>query len=154
ALRLEHRHTKNEILAMYLNLAPYGNRITGAARASRAYFACTPENLTAAQSAFLASLPQRPSAFNPLKDPEKARARQQLVLAKMNLPRVEYEHARAERLLFAKSAQPALAMHFIEHVPVERRPPPAAESEARKSAAEAAAAPLSIVRTTLDANLQ
>jgi penicillin-binding protein 1C len=132
ALRLEHRYSKNEILAMYLNLAPYGNRITGVARASRAYFATTPESLTAAQSAFLASLPQRPSAFNPLRDPAKARARQQLVLAKMKLSRVDYQHARAERLQFAKNAQPALAMHFIEHLPQRN----------------------GIVRTTLDANLQ
>ena len=155
ALRLEHRYSKNEILAMYLNLAPYGNRITGVARASRAYFACGPESLTAAQSAFLASLPQRPSAFNPLRDPVKARARQQLVLAKMNLPRVDYEHARSERLQFAKNAQPALAMHFIEHVLVEWRPPSAAESEARKPAPEGGRRSTeSVVRTTLDANLQ
>ena len=38
ALRLEHRLTKSEILALYLNLAPYGNQIAGAERASRAYF--------------------------------------------------------------------------------------------------------------------
>ena len=38
ALRLEHRLTKAEILALYLNLAPYGNQITGAERASQAYF--------------------------------------------------------------------------------------------------------------------
>ena len=38
ALRLEHRLTKNEILALYLNLAPYGNQIEGAERAARAYF--------------------------------------------------------------------------------------------------------------------
>ena len=131
ALRLEHRYSKREILAMYLNLAPYGNRITGVARASRMYFGCAPENLTAAQAAFLASLPQRPSAFNPLRDPELARARQKAVLAHMDLPRLEYEHALAERLRFVKNAQPALAMHFIEHLPRE-----------------------GVVRTTLDANLQ
>ncbi|HYR27522.1 MAG TPA: biosynthetic peptidoglycan transglycosylase, partial [Thermoanaerobaculia bacterium] len=83
ALRLEHRLSKREILALYLNLAPYGNRITGAARASRAYFGCPPENLTSAQAAFLAALPQRPSAFNPMRDPQKARNRQLHVLAAM-----------------------------------------------------------------------
>ena len=50
ATRLEHRYTKNEILALYLNLAPYGNRIHGVARASRAYFGCAPEQLTPAQA--------------------------------------------------------------------------------------------------------
>ena len=43
ALRLEHRFTKREILALYLNRAPYGNRIDGIARASHTYFGCAPE---------------------------------------------------------------------------------------------------------------
>ena len=65
ALRLEHRLTKPEILALYLNLAPYGNQITGAERASHAYFGMPASLLTPAQAAFLAALPQRPSRFNP-----------------------------------------------------------------------------------------
>jgi penicillin-binding protein 1C len=73
AARLEHRYTKSEILALYLNLAPYGNRIHGIAR-EREYFGCAPEQLTPAQAAFLASLPQRPSAFNPIRDPRAAHA--------------------------------------------------------------------------------
>jgi len=138
ALRLEHRYTKREILALYLNLAPYGNRINGIARASRAYFGCAPEQLTPAQTAFLASLPQRPSAFNPLRDPGSARARQRMILAKMNLTPQEREHARAERLQFAKTAQPAVAMHFIERVLGTQQP----------------SNPATQIRTTLDANLQ
>ena len=116
ALRLEHRLGKREILALYLNLAPYGNRITGAARASRAYFGCPPENLTNAQAAFLAALPQRPSAFNPLRDATKARGRQLHVLAAMPLSDAERSEARNERLRFAKNAQPVTAMHFVERV--------------------------------------
>ena len=116
ALRLEHRFTKNEILALYLNRAPYGNRIDGIARASRAYFGCAPEQLTPAQAAFLASLPQRPSAFNPLRDPGSARARQQHILANMSLSGDERATARAERLRFESGAQPVLAMHFVERV--------------------------------------
>ena len=67
ALRLEHHHTKREILAMYLNLAPYGNQITGVERASRAYFGRPAGTLTAAEAAYLAALPQQPSRFNPWK---------------------------------------------------------------------------------------
>lgn len=135
ALRLEHRLSKREILALYLNLAPYGNRITGAARASRAYFGCPPENLTGAQAAFLAALPQRPSAFNPLRDPKKARARQLHVLAAMPLTEAERSEAKRERLQFAKNVQPVIAMHFVERV--------------------IASAPLSLrVKTSLDASLQ
>lgn len=116
ALRLEHRYTKREILALYLNRAPYGNRINGIGRASRAYFAATPESLTPAQAAFLAALPQRPGAFNPLRDPKKARTRQLAVLARMELPAEELARARAERLEFKETAQPAIAMHFVERV--------------------------------------
>ncbi|HYC61605.1 MAG TPA: penicillin-binding protein 1C [Thermoanaerobaculia bacterium] len=116
ALRLEHRYTKNDILALYLNLAPYGNRIDGIARASRAYFNCAPEQLTPAQAAFLASLPQRPSAFNPLRDPQRARARQLHILAGMRLSDDERKHARAERLRFTRGTQPVLAMHYVERV--------------------------------------
>ncbi|HET9315844.1 MAG TPA: biosynthetic peptidoglycan transglycosylase, partial [Vicinamibacteria bacterium] len=59
ALRVEHRLTKDEILALYLNVAPYGNQIVGAEAASRAYFGCSAHDLTHAQAAFLAGLPQR-----------------------------------------------------------------------------------------------
>lgn len=116
ALRLEHRFSKDEILALYLNLAPYGNRIDGVARASRAYFGCAPAQLTPAQAAFLASLPQRPTAFNPLRDPDKARARQRHILARMPLGGQERERALREHLRFTPAVQPVLAMHYIEHV--------------------------------------
>ncbi len=114
ATRLEHRYTKNEILALYLNLAPYGNRIHGVARASRAYFGCAPGQLTPAQAAFLASLPQRPSAFNPLRDPHAARPRQLRILARMDLPAEELQRAQREELKFTPAPQPVLAMHFVE----------------------------------------
>ena len=130
AARLEQRYTKNEILALYLNLAPYGNRIHGVARASRAYFGCAPDQLTPAQSAFLASLPQRPSAFNPLRDPHAARARQQRILARMKLPAEELQRAQREQLRFTPNPQPVLAMHFVERFGKKSR------------------------RTTLDARLQ
>jgi penicillin-binding protein 1C len=122
AFRLEHRFTKNEILALYLNRAPYGNRIDGIARASRSYFDCAPEQLTPAQAAFLAALPRRPSAFNPLRDPDGARARQLHILARMNLTDDERRHARAERLRFTRGEQPVLAMHFVERALANRKP--------------------------------
>ena len=87
ALRLEHRLSKDEILALYLSLAPYGNQITGAARASRAYFGRPVAELTVAESAYLAALPQQPTRFNPWRRPEAARARQQRIIDEMALRR-------------------------------------------------------------------
>jgi penicillin-binding protein 1C len=135
ALRLEHRYTKRQILALYVNLAPYGEQTIGIARASRRYFACAPDELTIAQSAWLASLPQRPST------PRRALARQRAVLARMKKLRLidtnEYRDARAERLSLDRGLQPTLAPHFVERV----------------RASLGANAPRRI-QTTLDANLQ
>ena len=140
ALRLEHRLSKRELLALYLNLAPYGNRITGIARASRAYFGVLPRDLTVAQAAFLAALPQRPSAFNPLRDAKRAEARQQYVLARMHddgfIDARAMKEARAERLRFDRGAAPVVAQHFVERVLAAR------------------ATTSQLVRTTLDARLQ
>jgi penicillin-binding protein 1C len=97
AIRLERRYSKREILALYINLAPYGNQIQGIARASHHYFSCAPEDLTPAQAAFLASLPRRPG------DVKRALRRQQRV-------------APGERLRFAQNEREVLAQHFIEHV--------------------------------------
>ena len=83
ALRLEHRLTKDEILALYLNLAPFGNQIVGVERASHAYFGRAADTLTPAEAAFLAALPQRPGRYNPWTESSKAKPRQQRILAIM-----------------------------------------------------------------------
>jgi len=135
AIRLEHRYTKRQILALYVNLAPYGEQTIGIARASKRYFGCAPEELTIAQSAWLASLPQRPST------PRRALTRQRLVLARMYelhlINNVAYREARAERLSLDRGIQPTLAPHFVEQV----REHLGANAPTR-------------IETTLDANLQ
>ena len=116
AIRLERRFTKDEILAMYLNAAPYGNQIHGIARASRAYFGVAPRDLTAAQAPFLAALPQRPTAFNPLRDAGAARRRQIAVLSSMPLARDQLAVAKEERLRFGALSRNLVAQHFVERV--------------------------------------
>jgi penicillin-binding protein 1C len=117
ALRLEHRLSKAEILALYLNLAPYGNQIAGAERASHAYFGSDSSMLTPAQAAFLAALPQRPSRFNPWRSLAQATARQRVVLARMErrgfLPTAAVAIARAERLRLVGEDARFLAPHFV-----------------------------------------
>jgi penicillin-binding protein 1C len=120
ALRLEHRLTKREILAAYLNLASYGNQVAGLERASRAYFGVEPRMLTAAQAAFLAGLPQRPTAFNPYRSQGLAQSRQRVVLRRMAaagaLTDAEAAAAREERLELVAADRPFLAPHFVEMV--------------------------------------
>ena len=120
ALRLEHRLSKREILAAYLNLAAYGNQITGIERASRAYFGIEAKMLTPAQAAFLAGLPQRPTSFNPYRNEALALSRQRVVLRRMAaagaLAPPQAEEARRERLGLVRAGRPFLAPHFVEMV--------------------------------------
>lgn len=120
ALRLEHRFDKRELLAMYLNLAGYGNQVVGVERASQLYFGVSSAMLTPAQAAFLAGLPQRPTGFNPYRRRDAAIARQRAVLKRMQAAGELSEHdasvARQERLNLAGGASPFLAPHFVEMV--------------------------------------
>jgi penicillin-binding protein 1C len=118
AIQLEHRFTKREVLALYLNLASYGSQTSGAGRASELYFGVDPGMLTPAQAAFLAGLPQRPTAFNPLRNLPAAQARQRTVLRRMaaagGLTADQLRDALAERLAIDRGRAPFLAPHFVE----------------------------------------
>lgn len=120
AFRLEHRLSKKAILALYLNLAPYGNQYSGAGAASRGYFGCDPGNLTAAQAAFLAGLPQRPSGFDPYRALDAARRRQRWVLGRMRaadaMTDSSLRRSIAERLSLRREPRAFLAPHFVEEV--------------------------------------
>lgn len=119
AFRLERQKSKREILALYLSLAPYGNRITGIRRASEFYFGVPPSDVTPAQAALLASLPHRPSRYNPLTSTE-GRARQLRVLEKMHahgdLSADGYQRAKQERSTQRPKAARNVAPHFVEGV--------------------------------------
>jgi penicillin-binding protein 1C len=120
AIRLEHRLEKQEILAIYLNLASYGNQVVGAGRASRAYFGREAALLTPAQAAFLAGLPQRPTSFNPYRRLDLALSRQRVVLRRMAragfLTADGLREATDERLALSAASAPFLAPHFVEMV--------------------------------------
>jgi penicillin-binding protein 1C len=120
ALRLEHRLTKDEILALYVNVAPYGNQIEGAARAAEAYVGHAVSSLTPAEAAFLASLPQQPTRYNPWKDPSAARVRASHILETMAARRWlstgDLIVAQRERIALAREATSAVAPHFVTYV--------------------------------------
>ena len=65
ACELERKYNKDELLELYLNWIPYGHNAYGIEQASKNYFGIGSTDLTLAQAAVLASLPQRPSYFNP-----------------------------------------------------------------------------------------
>ncbi|MFR9728979.1 penicillin-binding protein [Saccharopolyspora sp. MS10] len=83
ALQLEKRLGKEEILAKYLNVVPFGNQTYGVAAASRAYFDTTPDRLDVPQAALLAGIVNSPSALNPATNPQEAKFRRNLVIDAM-----------------------------------------------------------------------
>lgn len=70
SVELSHEYTKNQILTAYLNIAPYGNIDYGVEAAARDYFHENASQLTLAQSAMLAAIPQAPTYYSPFNDPK------------------------------------------------------------------------------------
>jgi len=84
AVQIEQRYTKDEILLMYFNEAPYGGPIWGVGPASERYFGKEISELNLAESVILAGLPQRPSVYSPYSTTPKAYVdRSKDVLARM-----------------------------------------------------------------------
>ncbi|WP_461152998.1 transglycosylase domain-containing protein [Saccharopolyspora tripterygii] len=83
ALQVEKQINKEQILARYLNVVPYGNQAYGISAAARTYFGTTPDKLTIAQSALLAGMVNSPSALNPETSPDEAINRRNLVIQAM-----------------------------------------------------------------------
>ena len=83
AFRLERMLSKEEILAIYLNEIYLGEGAYGVEAAARTYFDKKASQLTLGEIAILAGLPQSPSNYSPLKQPEAARTRQRYVLNRM-----------------------------------------------------------------------
>lgn len=80
AFQLERRYDKDEILSVYLTLAPFGGNLEGVRAASLAYFGKEPDHLTPAEAALLVALPQSPEALRPDRAPEAAMAARNRVL--------------------------------------------------------------------------
>jgi penicillin-binding protein 1A len=83
ARRIEQQFSKDEILFLYLNQIYFGNAAWGIGQAARAYYGKEAQELTISEAALLAGLPQRPSAYDPNRNPAAAEARRQYVLERM-----------------------------------------------------------------------
>lgn len=83
AYKIENELSKDQILELYMNQIYLGQRAYGFSSAARIYFGKRLKDLSLAQAAMLAGLPQAPSSINPIVNPTRARARQQLVLRRM-----------------------------------------------------------------------
>ena len=120
ALQLATRLSKNDVLALYLNNVYYGNMAYGVEAASEAYFGRPVSTLDLAQCALLAGIPQSPTLYNPLVNPDAARARRAAVLQLMRkdgyITTAQEQQAVAEPLGLAAAGQGILAPHFVFYV--------------------------------------
>jgi penicillin-binding protein 1C len=125
AIRLETLYSKDEILKLYFEIAPYGGNIQGIKAASFRYFKKYPADLTLSECAILAGIPQSPSRLRPDRHPERAKKRRDMVLLSMLKNRFisqnQYNEAANEPVLAGNHSFPFSTLHFTEFV--KRRNP-------------------------------
>jgi 1A family penicillin-binding protein len=117
ASEISRRYPKREILEIYLNEINYGNLAYGIGAAADTYFGKEPIDLTLAEAALLAGLPQAPAYWDPYSDLENARRRQAVVLDLMveagYISYTEAEAAKAEDLQLRPRQVNVQAPHFV-----------------------------------------
>lgn len=122
ALRLEREIGKEDILEIYLNESPYGGTIYGVEEASQAFFGKPASEVTIAEAAYLAALPQAPTYFSPYgNNREELETRKNVVLSRMReidfITQEQYDEARAEEVEFqSQSLSGVRAPHFVFYV--------------------------------------
>lgn len=120
ALQLEWHCSKREILTLYLNRAPFGGTIEGVEAASWAYLGKSSKNLSHAEAALLAVLPQSPSRLRPDRNPAAAQAARDKVLKRLATQGVWSEHevqeARIEPVVSRRLQPPMLAPLLAERL--------------------------------------
>jgi len=150
SLEIEARFSKDDILKLYLNQIPYGRNAYGIEAAAQSYFAKSAIDLSLAESAYLAALPQAPTFYNPL-GPNRVSldARKDRVLTAMReqgyINEEEEKVAKEEKVEFSKTKTAITAPHFVLMVQDYL-----AKKYGEKTLAEGGLK----VYTTLDANLQ
>ena len=122
SIKIERIMSKDDILALYLNEVPYGGNIYGIEEASKAFFGKEPVNMTLAESAYLAAIPNGPTYYSPYgKNKDKLDERKNLVLKRMldlGFIKIEdYNKAKSDVVVFL-TAQPLhiAAPHFVFYI--------------------------------------
>ena len=143
ALKIEQSLSKDEILERYINSAYFGHQAYGLSAAAVTYFGKTPRELSAAECALLAGLPQSPSAYDPFSHPAAALDRRDRVITAMENTKVlrpdSAQEMKKEPLSLAEDRISISAPHFVMWL-LQEHP------EVFEGAKE--------VKTTLDLNLQ
>lgn len=123
AMETERRYTKDQILEMYLNEAPYGGSFYGIGTAARSYFGKEPKDLTLVESAILAGLPQNPTIYSPFIGKNnlwKGRAKEVLRRMREDGYITKTQEADAvknvDKVVFTEPKTPIGAPHFVFYI--------------------------------------
>ena len=123
AVQIERKYSKDEILQMYLNEAPYGGTAWGVEAAAETYFGKNVSELSPIESAFLAGLPQRPSVYSPYSStPDAYKDRTKQVLKRMREDGYIDEDKETElleeinKLDFQDKGAQFKAPHFVQYI--------------------------------------
>ncbi|HEU5139805.1 MAG TPA: PBP1A family penicillin-binding protein [Bacillales bacterium] len=110
AINLERRYSKKQILEMYLNQIYFGQGAYGIATAAELYFNKKVSDLTVPEAALLAAIPNAPSTYNPIENPENAKERRDLILSLM----ADQGYITAEQAVTYKHETLAVNLHKMK----------------------------------------
>jgi penicillin-binding protein 1C len=125
AVQLEERYSKDEILSLYLTLAPFGGNLEGVRAASLSYFGKPPSQIDLAEAALLVALPQSPVKQRPDRHAIRAAKGRDKVLARMVSEGIvtqgDADVARREGVPFARQVMPISAPHLATRLKLRHR---------------------------------
>ena len=120
AYELSQAYTKDQIMELYLNKSFYGSQSYGIEAAAQSYFHIHAAQLDLAQASMLAGLPQAPTEWNPVINPDAAKQRQTEVLQAMVrsdfISQADMDTALAEKLVYQAPVNSFKAPHFVDYV--------------------------------------
>lgn len=140
ALQLELAYTKDEILTIYFNMAPYGGNIVGSAAASRVYFNKPQSRLSLGEAALLAAIPNSPTYLRPDVYPDNARAARKKVLRQMRK--------------FGKIDQSEMQEAASDSIPANRYPMPFKAPHLARLLANTESSRGHLICSTIDSDIQ
>lgn len=111
AIKIERNYTKEEIITMYFNTVDFGSNSYGIKTASNTYFNKTPKDLSIDEAALLVGILKGTTVYSPIRNPERAKARRNVVLAQME----KYKFITEDELIEAQEKELNLKFNSTDH---------------------------------------
>ncbi|MFN5705268.1 MAG: transglycosylase domain-containing protein, partial [bacterium] len=111
AIKIERNYTKEEIITMYFNTVDFGSNSYGIKTAANTYFNKTPKDLSIDEAALLVGILKGTTVYSPIRNPERAKARRNVVLAQME----KYKYITEDELIEAQENELNLKFTSNDH---------------------------------------